>query len=53
LQGINQIVLGPLVVELLGQVRIQLEVHATLLDGLNYLVTGGASEQEKHDVVLR
>lgn len=52
LQGINQIVAGALVMELLGEVRVHLEVHAPLLDFLNNLATG-ASEQEQRDVVLR
>jgi hypothetical protein len=52
LQGINQSVADPLVVELLGQVRIHLEVYAPLLDLLDNL-TGRASEQEQRDVVLR
>jgi hypothetical protein len=53
LQGINQFVAGALVVKLLGQVRIHLEVYASLLDHLHNLATGGAPEQEQRDVILR
>jgi hypothetical protein len=52
LQDINQFVVGALIVELLGQVRIHLEVYTPLLDLRNNLI-GRASEQEQRDVVLR
>ena len=52
LQGINQIVAGALVMELLGEVGVHLEVHTPLLDFLKNFASG-ASEQEQRDVVLR
>ena len=52
LQGINQIVAGALIVELLSEVGIHLEVDTPLLNLLNYLGAGTAI-QEQRDVVFR
>jgi hypothetical protein len=53
LQGINQIVAGTQAVELLGQVGIHLEVHATLLDRRNGWSAGAAARLSKPATISR